>query len=528
MQAITRLIREDRGRRSLRRVTQPVRNDPVSPSPSSRRTGLVLAAACLCQLMVVLDISVVNVALPHIDRALGFTPSSLSWVVSAYTLAFGGLLLLGGRVADVLGNRRTMLGALGLFGIASLLGGLAQSPGQLIAARAVQGVAAAVLSPVTLTVIMVTFPEGPGRRRAIATWGMVATGGGALGVLLSGLLTQYLDWRWVLFVNVPFVLAAAAFAVAAVRDRRAREPVRLDVVGALLATAAMTLLAYGCVHAGEHGWGNAVTVSALGGAVLAGVGFVGRELRADSPLIRLSVLRTRSVWVAAVIIAFIGATAVAGFYFLSLFLQNVLRYDPVATGAAFLPFCAGMAAATMASSRLVERFGPRIVLTVGLTVAAVGMLGFTRLDVGAGYTTFLLASIPASMGLGACIAPTLSLGTSGVAPREAGMVSGLLNTSRQAGGSLALAVLATVASQTSHGAGQGLHALAHGYRTAFLLSAALLLAAAVVALIRVPGDGVPTAGSTRRSLVKRASTSRAVAVRDAVQRRAADRIRGSV
>jgi EmrB/QacA subfamily drug resistance transporter len=407
-------------------------------------------------------------------------------VVNAYTLALGGLLLLGGRVADLLGHRRTMLGALALFGIASILGGLAENPGQLIAARAAQGVTAAVLSPVTLTVIMMTFPDGPGRRRAIATWGMVATAGGALGVLISGVLTEYLDWRWVLFVNIPFVLAAAAFALVALRNLHAGMPVRLDVVGAVLATASMTLLAYACVDAGEQGWGNTVTISSLGGAVVAGVAFVGRELHTDAPLIRLEVVRTRSVWVATVMIGLIGATSVAGFYFLSLFLQNVLRYSPVTTGVSFLPFCAGMALATMASSRLVERFRPRIVSTVGLTVGGLGMLGFAQLHVGAGYTTFLFASIPASLGLGISIAPTLSLGTSGAARREAGMVSGLLNTSRQLGGSLALAVLVTVATQVSHDAGRGLPTLANGYRTAFLIGGALLLAAAAVALIFVP------------------------------------------
>ncbi len=467
---------------------EPATATPPAPSPSdsSARPGLVLAAACLCQLMVVLDISVVNVALPDIDGSLGFTPSSLSWVVSAYTLAFGGLLLLGGRIADLLGHRRTMLVALGLFGVASVLGGLAQNPGQLIAARAAQGVAAAVLSPVTLTVIMVTFPDGPRRRRAMATWGMVATGGSALGVLLSGLLTQYLDWRWVLFVNVPIVLGAAVFALFAVHDLHAPERVRLDIPGAILATASMTLLAFGCVHAGEHHWGNAITVSTLIGAFVAGLAFVGWELRAGAPLIRLSILRNRSVWVAAVIIGFIGAATIAGFYFASLFLQNVMRYDPVHTGLAFLPFCGCLAVATLASSSLVERVGPRVVLTVGLTVGAIGMLLFTRLDPGAGFGTFLLASIPASLGLGVCIAPTLSLGTSRAVRREAGMVSGLLNTSRQVGGSVALAVLATVASQASDDAGHGVTALADGYRTAFLLSGVLLLAAALVALVWVP------------------------------------------
>src|SRR4051794_18275773 len=346
---------------------------------TGKRPALALTAACLSQLMVILDISVVNVALPHIDGALGFTASSLSWVISAYTLALGGLLLLGGRIADVLGLRRTMLGALALFGVVSLLGGLAQSPGELIAARAAQGVTAAVLSPATLTVILVAFPDGPERRRAVAIWGIVATAGGAIGVLLSGLLTEYLDWRWVFFVNVPLVLAALALTHATVRDVRGLQRVRLDFAGAVLATVATTLLAYGCTHGGQRGWGDVVTIATLAGALLAGVAFVAWELRTEVPLVRLSVLRTRSVSVAAITIASIGAVAISGSYFLSLALQNVLHYGPLSTGVAFLPFAAGMAAATMASSRLVERFGSRAVLTLGLAVGAVGMLGFTRL-----------------------------------------------------------------------------------------------------------------------------------------------------
>jgi EmrB/QacA subfamily drug resistance transporter len=465
----------------------------VTTAEPARATRLVLAAACLCQLIVVLDISVVNVALPHIGRALGFSASSLPWVVNAYTLAFGGLLLLGGRVADLLGQRRTMLAALGVFGIVSLLGGLAQTPGQLIAARAALGLGAAVLSPATLTVIMVTFPDGAGRRRALATWGMVATAGGTLGVLLSGLLTEYLDWRAVFLVNVPIVLVAGALAFAAVRDPHGPKRMRLDVLGAVLATASMTLLAYGCVHAGAHGWADSVTVSTLAGAVLAGMAFVRWEMRADAPLVRLSVLRIRSVPVAALIIALIGATAIASSYFLSLFLQNVLRYDAAATGAAFLPFCAGMAASTMVSPKLVERFGSRLVLTVGLTVGAVGMLCFAHLHSGSGYAAFVVASIPASIGLGASITPTLSLGTSGVMRGEAGMVSGLLNTSRQAGGGIALAVLAAIAGRVGSNAGHGVHALADGYRMAFLLSGVLLLAAAAVALLCVPRGTAPEA-----------------------------------
>jgi predicted MFS family arabinose efflux permease len=264
--------------------------------------------------------------------------------------------------------------------------------------------------------------------------------------------------------------------------------VRLDVLGAVLATASMTLLAYGCVHAGEHHWCDAVTISTMAGAVVAGIAFATWELRTAAPLIRLSILRTRPVWVAAVIIAFIGSATVAGFYFASLFLQNVLHYSPVSTGAAFLPFCVGIAAATLASSSLVERYGLRTVLTIGLVLGGIGMLCFARLDVGSHYASFLIPAIPASVGIGLCIAPTLSMGTSGALRREAGMVSGLLNTSRQVGGSIALAVLVTVASRSSDNAGQGLASLAHGYRIAFVLTGVLLLAAAAVALVGVPRE----------------------------------------
>ncbi|MDN5761607.1 MAG: MFS transporter [Microlunatus sp.] len=344
---------------------------------------------------------------------------------------------------------------------------------------------AAVLSPLSLTVILVSFPDGPRRRRAVATWGVVATAGGALGVLLSGLLTAYLDWRWVLFVNVPFVVAATALALTAVHDSQAENRVPPDVIGAVFATASTTLLAFGFVHAGNHVWGTPVTVSAVAGSLVAGMAFVGWELRTSVPLIRLSVLRIRSVWVATVLIALIGTAGVSGFYFASLSLQNVLGYDPLSTGLAFLPFAAGTVLATKASPGLVERFGMRTILMAGFTVGAIGMLCFTRLEMGVGYSTFLLASIPTSVGLGLCGAPTLSLGTSGVLSQEAGMVSGLLTTSRQVGGGVALAALASVASQH---AGQGVHALADGYHTAFLLQCLLLFAAAIIALVYVPRD----------------------------------------
>lgn len=473
------------------RSSTAVRSATSGRAPAAAaHPNLVLAAACVCQLMVVLDISVVNVALPAINETLHFSPSGLSWVVSAYTLTFGGLLLLGGRLADVAGHRRTMLAGLTLFAIASMLGGLAHSPAQLIAARSAQGVAAAVLSPVTLTVIMVAFPDSGLRRRALALWGMVATTGSAVGVLLSGVLTQTLGWRWVLFINAPIALVAGAFAIAAVRGPHRQRPARLDLLGAIMITAAMTLLAYGCVHAGERSWADPVTLIALAAALLLGLGFGWWERRAAAPLVRPAVLRIRSVWVATVIIALIGSAVVAGFYFASLTLQDVLGYGPVRAGLAFLPFCVGMAAATMASSRLVERLGLRRVLSVGLLLGAAGMAAFALVDRATGLWAFDLASVPASIGLGACIAPTLTLGTSTAAQGEAGMISGLLNAGRQAGGSIALAVLAGVAAGVSTHAGSGPYAMAPGYHLAFLLTGLLLAIGAGLALLIDP-DGKP-------------------------------------
>ncbi|MGC4112243.1 MAG: MFS transporter [Nocardioides sp.] len=470
---------------------EPVQSKALSPGPASpnddcaraqaSHRARVLAAACVCQLMVVLDISVVNVALPRIDHALAFSPASLSWVVNAYTLAFAGLLLLGARVADLVGHRRTMTSALVFFGIASMLGGLAHTPTQLIAARAAQGAAAAVLAPVTLVVIMATFEEGAPRRRAIATWGMVQASGSAVGVLLSGVLTEYLNWRWVLYVNIPFVVAGLVLALGSVRNLSSRTRTELDVPGAVLATASMTLLAYGCVNAGEHGWADGTTAGSLALAVITFGAFLATERRARHPLVRLQVIKSRSVAIASVLMTFVGGATVTSFYFASLFLQNVLGYSPVRTGLAFLPFSVGIALATMASSVMVERLGPRRLITSGLVLAGVGFILFARLDVDSGLGTFLLPVAPASLGIGATIAPILNLGTSGADRHEAGMVSGLLNTSRQAGGSVALALLVTMATRvTARSSPSGLHALAQGYRVAFVLDAVLLLSGAVV------------------------------------------------
>lgn len=463
--------------------------DPA-PAAAPPHAGLVLATVCLCQVMVVLDISVVNVALPSIAIDLGFSPGSLSWVVNAYTLVFGGLLLLGGRIADLVGHRRAMLAGLGLFAVASVLGGLAQGPGELIAARAGQGLAGAVLAPVSLTVIMVTFPEGPLRNRAVGIWAMVAAGGSALGVLLGGLLTDLLDWRWVLFVNVPIVAVAVPLALRSVHETRTLARRRLDVPGAILGTAGITLLVYAMTQAGDHGWTSRGTVAGLVLAAALGAAFVAWERWGTrEPLVRLGVFAARTVWVANVVVVFIGAATVAGFYFASLFLQDVLHYSPLKAGAAFLPFCFGVVLGARGSTALAERFGNRVTITGGLVVGAVGMALFGRLDADSTFLSgFLLPSVLASVGIGACMVTNTTMGTSGVAPHEAGLVSGLLNTSRQCGGSIGLAALSTVAVTATGGSGKGssLASVVHGYDRAFQVTALLVLAAAVLAALCTP------------------------------------------
>ncbi|MFD8084677.1 MFS transporter [Kitasatospora sp. NPDC059722] len=462
------------------------------PGPGGPRKSLVLATACLCQLMVTLDASIVNIALPAMGGSLGFADSALPWVVNAYALAFGGLLLLGGRVADLAGHRRALLAGLVLFGVASVLGGFAQTPAQLIAARAGQGVASAVLAPIGLTLIMVTFTEGAARARALGVWSMVTAGGSALGVLLGGVLTDLLDWRWVFFVNAPLVLVAAALASRSVATARPPRAGRLDVVGAALGTGAMSVLVYGLMSTDRHPWGSPRTIATLGTAVLLGLAFLGWEARfASAPIVRLGVLRVRTAWVASLIVTLIGAAMLAGFYFCSLHLQNVLHYGPLAAGAAFLPFCAGTMAGSITAGRLGARFGGRATLTGGLVLAGLGMLWFSGLRVSSGYlTAFVGPSVVAGAGVGICMVANTAMGTSGVDPREAGLVSGLLNAGRQCGGSIGLAVLSTLAvAATRHAAAAGDSApaaLAAGYDRAFVVTAVLLAVAALIAVVFVP------------------------------------------
>lgn len=458
--------------------------------PHAPHPALVLTVVCLCQLMVVLDMTVVNVALPAISTDLHFDPADLQWVVNAYTLTFGGLLLLGGRIADLFGQRGAALAGLIVFGLTSLAGGLAQSSGQLIAARAVQGVAGAILLPVSLTVITTTFAEGRERQRAVAIWAAVAGLGGAIGVLLGGVLTEYLDWRWVLFVNVPIAAVAVPLVLVCIHDIPRPRP-RLDIVGAVLVTAATTTLVYAVVSTDTHPWGSAHTLGLLGLAAALAALFVLVETRiAREPLIRMGLLTQRSLAVASVVVFFIALAQFGAFYFASLYLQTVLGYSPLQTGFAFVPFSLGTVIGSIVGMRLVAARGPWLPVTAGLALAAIGIGWFGAIDAHGSFVSDMLwPSLVASVGLGACLVANTSAATTGVDPAEAGLASGILNSARQIGGSIGLAVLVTVAGTvTKNHGGDPLLALNAGYARGFVVSGCLLGAAAVLAFLLVPRE----------------------------------------
>ncbi|SEU26517.1 MFS transporter [Nonomuraea wenchangensis] len=451
---------------------------------SMRRAGpgITLAAVAVVQFMVSLDLSVVNVGLPSIAAGLGFSGVGLTWVIHAYALTFGGLLLLGGKAADRYGRKRVLLSGLVLFGLASLLGGLAQAPGHLVAARAAQGVGAAALAPAALALLTAAFPAGRARVRAFGVWSATNAAGGALGVLIGGLLTEYAGWRWVMFVNVPMAAVALALAWRVAAGPAPVRGGRPDVLGAVLVTAGMTLLVFGVVRTGEHGWASPVTVVTLAVAValLAAFAHVERTT-AREPLIRLGLFANRSVAAANAYNLLLGAAMAAAFYFVSLYLQRVLGTGPALTGLQFLPFALAVAAGAALGVRLGYRLAPRALMVFGglLTAAGFAWFGLISPD-GAFLTDVLGPSVVAGAGFGLCLGPVVSTATAGVAAHESGTASGLLNSSRQLGAALGLAGLGTVAYGRAGGAA-GPAALAEGYAIGLTLAAGLLLAAVLIA-----------------------------------------------
>ncbi|MFC9398717.1 MFS transporter [Streptomyces sp. NPDC057027] len=454
---------------------------------SRGRPGVTLAAVAVAQFVFALDMAVVNVALPAIRTALGFAPLDLSWVVHVYALTFGGFLLLGGRACDLYGRRRLFLWGLVVFGLCSLAGGLAQAPWQLIAARAGQGLGAAAAAPAALAMLTTTFTEGPRRVRALGVWSAVNAAGGALGVLAGGLLTEYAGWRWVMLVNLPIV--AAALALVPVGVPAGARPARregLDALGAVLATGGVGLLVFGVVRTEHQGWDSPATWVTLATAVVLLAAFALVESRASAPLLRLGLLRSRWVAGANVLVFLAAAGQFAAFYFVSLYMQRVLGMGAAATGAAFLPFSAGMVAGTVVATRVTTTCGPRTPLVPGALLAAAGLVWFAFISPDGGFLTDVLGpSLVTSVGAGLVLAPVAAAATTGIAAHEAGMASGLLNSSRQLGGAVGLAALATLAAHRT-GIATDPAALNDGYALGLTATAALFVIAAVVAISVLP------------------------------------------
>ena len=456
----------------------------------SRTRWLALYVLCLGDLMIVLDVTIVGVALPSIREDLGFSETSLAWIVNAYLLTFGGFLLLGGRLGDYFGHRRLFLGGIGLFTLASLACGLANSQELLVGARAVQGLGAAVVSAVALSLMMTLFTEAADRAKAMGIFGFVAAGGGSLGVLLGGILTDVLNWHWIFLVNVPVGVLVVVLTFKLVPGTRSEAVAgrRLDVAGAVTVTVALILAVYAIVNGNQEGWMSAQTLGLLGaGAALLAV-FVALEARVRSPLVPLGIFRHRNVTVANVVGIFWAAAMFAWFFLSALYLQLVLGYSPLEVGLAFLPGNVIMGILSVGlSAKLVMRFGFRPPLATGLLLAALGLLLFARAPVDGSFVVDVLPSmILLGLGAGMAFNPVLLAAMSDVEPSEAGLASGVVNTAFMMGGALGLAVLASLAAARTEG--DSLAALTSGYHAAFLVGAIFAAAAAAIGgLLLRPG-----------------------------------------
>ncbi|MEU7468120.1 MFS transporter [Streptomyces sp. NPDC044984] len=461
----------DTARRSAR-VTPPV--------------WLVVALACAGQFLVVLDISVVNVALPSMRGGLALDEQGLQWVVNAYAIAFAGLMLLGGRAGDLYGRKRMFLVGLGLFTLASLAGGLAQAGWQLLLARAVQGLGAAVLAPSTLTIVTSAVPEGAARARAIATWTAVGAGGGAAGGFVGGVLVDALSWRWVLLINVPVGALVLAGAARWLTESRAGDGRRLDLPGALLVTAGLATLAYGISQIESEGWTAAATLVPLCAGLALLALFLLAEARAKAPLMPLGLLRLRSVASANAAMLISGSAMFCMWFFMTLYAQNVLGYTPLEAGLALVPSSLAVVVGSKLAPRLMRAAGPRTVAVLGTLIATTGFGWQSTMTADGAYlTAIMFPGILMMLGAGIAATPLASLATSGAAPEEAGLVSGLVNTSRTMGGSLGLAIMSTIAAAHT-GTTRTPQSLTEGYALAFRTSTGLLAAGAVVMWLWLP------------------------------------------
>ncbi len=411
------------------------------------RRWWALALLCMTQFMVVLDASIVNIALPSIGEDVGISQENLSWVVNAYVLTFGGFLLLGGRMADLLGRRRIFMAGLVIVAVASLFAGFAPSEGVLIAARAAQGLGAAIIAPSALSIVTTIFRDGSERNKALGAWGAVAGSGGAAGVLLGGVLTDGLGWEWVMWVNVPVALVVLALTPGLIPESRSESQTRtFDLAGAVTVTAGLSLLVYAIVDAASAGWGSTQTIVLLAAALaLLGV-FTAIELRSQAPLVPFSIFRKRTLTGANVVGLMVGGSLFAMFFFITLYMQQVLGYSPIKAGLSYLPLSVAIILSAGVASQLVTKIGFKPVLAVGLALVTVGLVWFAQISVDGGFTADILGpSLLAAVGLGFAFVTTTIAAVSGIEDREQGLASGLINTSQQIGGALGLAILATVA-----------------------------------------------------------------------------------
>jgi EmrB/QacA subfamily drug resistance transporter len=457
---------------------------------SARRKWLALALLCTVQFMVVLDIAIVNVALPSIQTDLGFSQENLQWVISAYALLFGGFLLLGGRAADLLGRRRIFFVGLGVFTVASLLSGLAWSEGALIASRGLQGLGAAIISPAALSILMTTFAQGKERNTALGAWGAVGAFGAVAGVLLGGVLTDVLSWQWIFYVNVPVGLAALAITPLLIGESRDPNARSFDVPGAVLVTSGLVVLVYAITQANDYGWGSFETIGLFAASAALLAGFLGWEARSKDPLMPFSIFRLRTL-VGANVAALILGTAMFGmFLMLTLYMQQVLGYSPMRTGVAYLAVAGTAIVWSALAAQLVTRIGVKPVLVVGMTALTAGLVYFTQVSVGGSYLGDLLPGfLLISVGIGFSFVPISIAALAGVKDSEAGLASGLFNTSQQIGGALGIAALSSIATSTtsdevSSGTVLSL-ALTDGFRGAFVWGAGVALVGILVSLFVV-------------------------------------------
>ena len=477
------------------------RTDPYLASDPRRWIALVVIA--VAQLMIVLDASIVNIALPSAQKSLDISDANRQWVVTAYALAFGGLLLLGGRVADFIGRKRAFVIGLIGFGIASAIGGIAQNQGELFAARALQGGFAALMAPAALSLITVTFIEPRERARAFAVYGGISGGGAALGLILGGVLTEYASWRWTLLVNTPIAIATAITALVVVRESRAEGKPHYDIPGVITSTLGLVALVYGFTKANEDGWSAGSTITLLVASVVLLVAFVIIENRTAEPLLPPRVFTERNRAGAFLVSLLIGLALFGMFLFLVYYMQGTLGYSAVKSGLAFLPFSAGIVVAAGMASNLLPRIGPRPLMVGGTAMAAVGMLLFTQIKVDSSYVQWVLpAEIVMSLGMGFAFVALSSTALIGVADRDAGVASALVNTTQQVGGSLGTALLNTLAATATlhyvrdHGANSGRVAAVHGYTVAFTWGLGALVLAVILSAVLITKQRTPAVAGT--------------------------------